>query len=364
MKLTCDREALEKALVKAKEATERKASLPILSNFLLEAEGDRLTVRATDLENYLTLELPAAVLEPGKVCVNSQKLTDIVKGGSCAEVILQLKGETLVVECGRSRYKLATVDPDEYPEFPSPTEGQKEGSLPGELLLEGIDRTDYAVPKDAENLVLNATFVRGKGDEVHFVGTDGHRLALYKPKVEGFDLEVLIPKRGTKVLKKLVSQLETVKVSRSESFAFLEGEGWKLAVRLLEGEYPDYEAVIPTETPYAALVPTEEFTKALKRVTLLVEGKVKPVKIALMENLMKLFVSDPEFGEAEDEVEVEFVGDPIEVEFNARYLLEALDHYDSERVWFKLVDADSPALIEAEDPEREPYLCLIMPMTL
>ncbi len=364
MKLTCDRKLLEETLAKAKEATEKKAALPILSNFLLEAKGETLTIRATDLENYLTLSLPANVIEEGVVCVNSQKLTDIVKGGSCAEVIFSLKGETLTVECGRSRYKLATVDADEFPEFPEIEEDSPSGILEGRLLLEGIDRTDYAVPKDAENLILNSMLIKGKENEIHFVGTDGHRLALYKPPVEGFELELPLPKRSLKVLKKLVGKLDELKVQRSENFAFFETENWKLAVRLLEGEYPDYEAVIPEETTHNALVPTEEFLKALKRVTLLIEGKVKPVKITLVENLMKLQVSDPEFGEAEDEVEVEYVGEGIEVEFNAKYLMEALDRYDSERVWLKLIDADSPALIEAENMEEEPYLCLIMPMTL
>ena len=364
MKVICDRKLLEEALNKAKEATEKKAALPILTNILIKAEGETLTIKATDLENYLILHIPATVPEEGTVCVSSQKLTDIVKNGKCAEVILSLQGGNLVVECGRSRFKLVTVDPDEFPEFPEPTEEAKAETLEGAILLEAIDRTDYAIPKDAENIALNGLYVNGKGGEIDFVGTDGHRLALFKPTVANFELKFLLPKRSLKVLKKLVAKLDELKISTTENFAFFEGENWKLAVRLLEGEYPDYEAVIPQETNYNALVPTEEFINALKRVTLLVEGKVKPVKLTLMENLIKLEVSDPEFGEAEDEVEAEYMGETISTEFNARYLIEALDNYDSERVWFKLVDADSPSVIGAEDMEREPYICLIMPMAI
>ncbi len=363
MKLTCDRALLEKALTKAKEATEKKAALPILTNFLLVAEGDRLTVKATDLENYLSLSVDANVVEEGAVCVNSQKFTEVVKNGNCSEVLLSLKGNTLVVECGRSRFKLTTVDAEEFPEFPEEEEISK-SSLEGKVILEGIDRTDYAIPKDAENLVLNGMFVKGKGEELHFVGTDGHRLALYKPPLEGFELQMLIPKKSLKVLKKVVNEVEEVSVGATENFAFFEGEDWKLAVRLLEGEYPDYEAVIPEETPFTALVDTEEFLKALKRVTLLIEGKVKPVRITLADNLIKLEVSDPEFGEAQDEVEAEYIGEPVSVEFNAKYIIEALEHYDSERVRFGLVSEESPAKIEAENPDDEPYICLIMPMAL
>jgi DNA polymerase-3 subunit beta len=362
MKLTCDRSLLEKALNKAKEATEKKAALPILTNFLLSAEGENLVLKATDLENYLTLSIPANVIEEGKACVPSKKLADIVKNGNCSEVIFSLSGSNLVVECGRSKFKLATVDVDEFPEFPQPEEGENPVTLEGKLLLEAIDRTDYAIPKDAENLVLNGMYIRGKGEELHFVGTDGHRLALYKPPVEGLELGLLLPKKSLKVLKKLVGELEELEIFPSENFAFVKGENWLLGIRLIEGEYPDYEAVIPAETHYNALVDAEEFVKALKRVTLLVEGKVKPVRITLGDNLLRLEVSDPEFGEASDEIEAEYIGDPISVEFNAKYLIEALEHFDSQRVWLKLVDEDSPALLEAEG--SEPYLCLVMPMTI
>ena len=364
MRIICDRKLLEEALNKAKEATEKKAALPILTNLLLTAEGEYLTIKATDLENYLTLKIPANVVEEGTTSVSSQKLTEIVKNGKCAELILNLQGENLLVECGRSKFKLTTIDPEEFPEFPEPQEDLETFILEGHIILEAIDRTDYAIPKDSENIVLNGLYVNGKGSVVDFVGTDGHRLALYRPQVDNFNLKFLLPKKSLKVLKKLIAKLDQLELAATENFAFIEGENWKLAVRLLEGDYPDYESVLPSETNYNALIPVEEFINALKRVTLLVEGKVKPVKITLMENLVKLEVSDPEFGEAEDEVEAEYVGETITAEFNARYIIEALDNYDSERIWFKLVDPDSPAVIEAENLEEEPYICLIMPMAI
>ncbi len=364
MKVICDRKLLEDALNKAKEATEKKAALPILTNFLLAAEGEHLIIKATDLENYLTLQVPANVIEEGIISVNSQKLTELIKNGKCAEVVLSLQGENLLIECGRSRFKLTTVDPEEFPEFPEPQEDMKTSHLDGGIILEAIERTDYAIPKDSENIVLNGLYVNGKGSVVDFVGTDGHRLALYRPQVDNFNLKFLLPKKSLKVLKKLIVKLDELTLAASENFAFIEGENWKLAVRLLEGDYPDYESVLPSETNYNALIAVEEFVNALKRVTLLIEGKVKPVKITLMENLVKLEVSDPEFGEAEDEVEAEYVGETISTEFNARYIIEALDNYDSERIWFKLVDPDSPAVIEAENFEEEPYICLIMPMAI
>jgi DNA polymerase-3 subunit beta len=365
MKVICDRKALEEVLQKAKEATEKRAALPILSNFKLSAEDETLTVWATDLESYLKIRLGANVMEDGEVCISSKKLFDIVKTGECAEIVISGDANSVKIECGRSKFKLAAVDPDEFPEFPEPEDGLKELEIPAKLLLEGIDRTDYAIPKDAENLVLNGMFVAGRGECLHFVGTDGHRLALFKPELEvPGDFQILLPKKALKVLKKAVVSVEDLKVSASENFAFIQAQEWELAVRLLEGEYPDYEAVIPDEMVHTALVDRKEFINALKRVTLLIEGKVKPVKITLADNLVRLEVEDPEFGTAEDELEAEYIGDGITAEFNARYLIEALEHYKSDRVRLGLNGEDAPAKIEADDPQGEPYICLIMPMAI
>ncbi len=360
MKVVLDRTLLERALNKAKEATEKKASLPVLNNLLLSAEGENLVLKATDLENYLTLSIPATIIEEGKVCVHSKKLTDIVKNGNCSEVIFSLNGSNLVVECGRSKFKLATADIEEFPEFPSPEEIKGETTLQAQLLLEAIDRTDYAISKEAENVAFCGMFVGGKENKVHFVGTDGHRLALYTVPLNS-NLSVILPKKTLKVLKKLLDPFEELKLKTADNFAFLEGNSWSLAVRLVEAEFPDYEAVIPQETPISVEVGTEELLKALKRVSLLMEGKVKPVRLNLKKGLMVISAENPDFGSAEETLEVENY-EELSVEVNAKYLIEALDNFDSEKVVLGFQSEEHPIMIKPTT--SEPYLCLIMPMVV
>ncbi len=361
MKVKVDREELEEILKKAKESTEKKAALPILANFLLVAKEDTLTVKATDLENYLLVSVKAEVEEEGEVCVHSQKFYDIVKNLATAYVNLYLEGEKLVVEGGRSVYKLPTAPTEDFPEFPDIQEG--EGTITGNILSNGIEKVDYAIAKEEANIALQGMLLRGYEDRIHFVGSDGHRLALYEP-AGSFSKEILIPKKSLKVLKRLITGIEEVKVEKSEdeTFAYFSTDEWKLAVRLLEGEYPDYMSVIPEEFTAEVLFEVDELLRVLKRLKSLSEGKVFPVKITLSDNVAIFEFADPEFGEAREEVDVEYGGEVFEIGFNGKYLMEALDAYDSERIWFKFTSPDTAALLEAEDYEKDPYKCIIMPM--
>jgi DNA polymerase-3 subunit beta len=361
MKLQIDREEFEEALKKAREATEKKSALPILTNFLLSAEDSGLTVRATDLENYLILNVKAEVEEAGSVCVSSRSLSDIVKNLTSAVLHLETEGDKLVLTGGRSRFRLPTVPTEDFPEFPETLEGEQ--TLSGNLLLEGIDRVEYAIAKEETRIALQGMYMRGHEGRVHFVGSDGHRLALYEPE-GSFSGELLLPRKSLKVLKKLLTGIEEVRVAKSEdgSFAYLSSEEWRLVIRLLEGEFPDYMAVIPKEFTAEVLVGVEEVRRALKRLSGLAEGKVFPVKITLSDHLAVFEFMDPEFGEGREEVDVDYVGEPFEIGFNGKYIMEALENFDSDRVWMRFTTPDTAALIEADDYERDPYRCIIMPM--
>ena len=361
MKIQIDREEFEEALKKAREATEKKSALPILTNFLISAEDGRLTVKATDLENYLVLNVKAEVDEGGSVCVSSRSLSDIVKNLTSAILYMETDGDKLVLTGGRSKFKLPTVPTEDFPEFPETMEGEEEVS--GNLILEGIERVEYAIAKEETRIALQGMFLRGHEGRVHFVGSDGHRLALYEPE-GNFSEELLIPRKSLKVIKKLITGIESVRISKSEdgSFAYLTSEEWRLVIRLLEGEYPDYLAVIPKEFSAEVLVNVEDVRRALKRLSSLAEGKIFPVKITLSDNLAVFEFMDPEFGEGREEVDVDYVGEPFEIGFNGKYIMEALDAFDSERVWMRFTTPDTAALVEAEDYERDPYRCIIMPM--
>ncbi|MCS6957048.1 MAG: DNA polymerase III subunit beta [Aquificaceae bacterium] len=361
MKLKIDREEFLSALQKAKNATEKKSALPILNNFLLEVEGGRLQLRATDLENFLSLDLPAQVEEEGKVATNADKLTNIVKSLPSATVSLEWKEDKLVVSGGRSTFKLSTIDPEDFPEFPQPSTS---AHFPALDLLKAIDKVEYAISKDDARYALQGLYVHEVDGKTHFVGSDGHRLALFW-KRGNFPMELLVPRKSLRVIQGLLKDyFGQVHCGKDESFAHLTGEDWRLAIRLLEGEYPDYMSVIPTSFNYDILVQRDSLLESLKRLSAIAESSAFPVKITFSENMAILEISDPEYGEGRDELDVDYNGEALEVGFNGRYLIEALDSFDVDTIWMKVVDPDSPVVLESNDEEKDPYLCVVMPMRL
>ncbi len=361
MKFIVDREEFDEALKKAREATEKKSALPILTNFLLKAEDGSLEIRATDLENYLTLSIRADIEEEGTTCVSSRSLSDIVRNLSSAVVQAELEEDRLTLTGGRSRFKLPTFSPEDFPEFPETLEG--ETRIQGNLILKGIEKTEYAIAKEETRIALQGMYMRSQEGKIHFVGSDGHRLALYEPEGE-FPYQLLVPRKSLRVITRLLTGIEEVRIAVSEegSFAYLGTEEWKLVIRLLEGEYPDYMAVIPSEFSATALFDVRETLRALKRLGGLAEGKMFPIKITLGENMAVLEFTDPEFGEGREEIDIDYLGESFEIGFNGKYVMEALEAFGSEKVWFKFTTPDTAAILEADDLEQDPYRCIIMPM--
>jgi DNA polymerase-3 subunit beta len=365
MRLFVDRKEFEEVLTKAKPATEKRASLPVLNNFKLSAKEDRLSIYATDLENFLVLELPARVEETGTASVNADKLTSIVKSLSSAEVYMEMVDDKLFIRGGKSQFKLVCGDPSEFPEFP---EVQCKASISSNLLLKGISKVGYALSKEGLKHALQGMYVASKDGKLHFVGSDGYRLALYMHEGISLEEDLLFPRKSLKVLEKLLKEtLGEVEVGKDESFVHVKGEGWQLSVRLLEGEYPDYMAVIPTDYTINVLLDKNEFENALKRLSSVSSSKGFSVKLVFNSDVVHVEISDPEFGEGKDEVDVlESYGssETMEIGFNGKYLLEALGEFDFERVYLKAIDPDSPVVLESANQEKDPYICIIMPMRL
>lgn len=361
MKLIVDREEFYEALGKVKSATEKKSALPMLRNVLIQATSGKVMLKATDLENYLVYEVKARVLEEGSVALPADKLTAIFKNLVGVEASLELKDEKVIIQAGRSTFKLAVLNPEDFPEFPQPI---MDSSLPPEIINRAIDKVEYAISKEDSRYALQGMLIRGVGDKTHFVGSDGTRLALYEGPIES-TVDVIIPRKSLKVLKNLVKdQIHDLSVGKDESFLHIGGEGFILSVRLLEGEYPDYLSVIPQDFNAIVLADAELLRGAIKRLSSIAEGSAFPVKVSFLSGAMLLEISEPEYGEGTEEIEIDYDGPSIELGFNGKHLLEALDSFDVDKVYIKVVDADSPVVIEAEDYERDPYRCVIMPMRL
>jgi len=361
MQVFVDRVELNELLSKAKSATEKRSALPVLNNFKLVADEGRLYIYATDLENFLVLEAPARVEVKGETAVNADKITSIVKNLSSAEVYMELVEDKLVIKGGRSQFKLVCSDPSEFPEFP---QAVLKEHIPSSILSKAISKVDYAISKEDTRYALQGMYVHSHNGKLHFVGSDGHRLALFMPEI-AFEDELLLSRKSLKVLEKLLKDtIGAVEVGKDESFAHVKGENWILSVRLLEGEYPDYLSVIPSDFRLTAVVDRNELERALKRLSAISSASAFPVKLSFTKDLLLLEISEPEFGEGRDEVDIECDAEPMEIGFNGKYLLEALGEFDSDRIYIKAFDADSPVVFESGDLEKDPYLCIIMPMRL
>lgn len=363
MKLKTHKKDLQEALKKV--ISEKKSSLPILTNFLLKAEDGKLTVYGTDLEVYAIYSIYADIEEEGSVCVNAKKLADISKVLGKDEVSIHMADKgNLKITSGKTKYSLSTFETDDYP-LPEKFPHDSVVLVSGKELLEGISKTVYAVSKDSSRFALNGVCFAFNNDELELVGTDGHRLALYNIKINGkLEGKYIVPTKALNELKKLVSDVEDVEIAVSESTIFFKGSNYMLSARLLEGIFPDYKQVIPKDYNTEITLPKEELIGCIKRVTVAVEDDNKPIKMTLTKNKLTISTASKisTDAHAEDEIDVNYDGQDLEIGFNGRYIMEAVDKIGSDNVVIKLINKDSQTTFAPDQEEK--YLAIVMPMTI
>jgi DNA polymerase-3 subunit beta len=362
MKLKAYKKDLQEALKKV--ISKKKASLPILTNFLLKAEDGKLTIHGTDLEVYTIYSIYADIEEEGSVCVNAKKLIDISKVLGKDELSIYTDKENLKITSGKTKYSLSTFEPDDYPlleSFPSDSL-----LISGKELLNGISKTIYAVSKDSSRFALNGVCFSFNGNELEIVSTDGHRLALYNMQTGGkLEGKYIVPVKALNELKKLLSDIEDVEVAASESNIFFKGINYMLSSRLIDGIFPDYKQVIPNNFNIETTLPKADLIGSIKRVAIAEEDENKPIRMLLTKNKMIVStasrISTDIYGE--DEIDINYDGQEFEIGFNGKYILEAVDKIDSDNVIIKFINKDSQTVIIPENQE-EKYLAIVMPMTL
>ncbi len=362
MKIKVDKKDLQEAVKKV--IAEKKAALPILTNFLIKGENNRLTIYGTDLEIYTSYWIPAEVIEEGTVCVNAKKFTDISKVLPQNEITLTLDKNNLKITSGKTKYSLPTFEPEDYPSF-EPFPSDMSVVISGKELIKGITKTSYAASKDEGRFALNGVCLAFTKSSLDFVATDGHRLAMFKTTYTGTGIEgkYIIPIKALGEIKKLVLDVEDIEVAVSGSSIFIKGSNYQITVRLLDGIFPDYNQVIPKEFNIQLTVPKEEFIETIKRVIIAEDSDTKPLKLKLTEN--KLTVSTPTSNDtyAEDEMEISYNGNDFEIGFNGRYIIEAVERIDDKNISLKFIDKDNQAMFVPTD-EEERYLAIVMPMAI
>ncbi|WP_457639087.1 DNA polymerase III subunit beta [Persephonella sp.] len=363
MELVIEKNDLQELLKKAISATEKKSALPILSNFLLEAKDDRLTVQGTDLEVHVSVSVFAKVEKEGTACVNAKKLTDISRLLPSSEVYIKLEDSTLKIKSGKTKYNLPVVPSEDFPMmYPFPEDNGF--IVAGGDIQKAINKTSYAASKEESKYALQGVLFRSLDGQMDLVATDGHRLALYTISRNGTgEVNIVVPQKALNELKKLLTGFEDVEMAATDQYVFFRTKEWILMSRLLEGTFPDYTKVIPQEFSIEIKLDKKEFLDAVKRVSAVIEGDPKPVKLTLKEQTLELKSRSPEYGEAVDELSVDYSGEEFQIGFNARYLIEAVEVIDGENVIVRFTSPNAQTLILPEDPEDR-YRAIVMPMEI
>jgi DNA polymerase-3 subunit beta len=408
MKVNIQRGELLKALQKIQGVVEKRNTMPILGHVLLEAEGDlpagqagTVTLFATDLEIGIKSAHPAKVMEKGAVTLAGRKFYEIIRELAEEEVYLEkLENHGVLIESGASRFKVMGLPVEEYPVQP-PSPAQPLLPIPHGILLELIQRTLFAVGENDARYILNGVLLelRPAGEHRHFlrlVGTDGHRLALAEKEFEsqhtsftsggsnepagegaektparpagGDALSVIVPKKTLSEVKRLLGEEDQdPEVGFANNQMLFRQGNLILFSRLMEGTFPNYQQVIPKDNEKHVVVGRRPLEGALKRVSLLSREKTHAVKLQIEAGRICLSSSNPELGEAREDLPIPYQGEGMSAGFNARYLLDVLGVMKGEEALFEFKDALSPCLVREPKPARsadrdQNHLCVVMPM--
>jgi DNA polymerase-3 subunit beta len=369
MKFTIAKDAFLEALQRVQNVVEKKNTVQILSNVLLASDKDVLSLTATDLEVGINVSLPIERGSQGKVAVSAKNLVEIVKELPNKPVTLSKKDNNWVeISCQKSTFNLVGLGADEFPPLPS-FDNKNYLSVNSAAAREMIDRTLFAVSTDETRYHLNGVYFEAvENNLLRMVATDGHRLAFIDKELllsgaEQFKRGVIIPKKGLAELRRLLDDdSETFSLALDKGSLLVKLEGTLLFVRLIEGDYPDYEQVVPKKNDKRLVLNREEFLGSLRRVSLLANEKSRGVKLSMQEGGLTITSSNPDLGDAKEELDAEYKHEPIEIGFNARYVIECLSILDTEKVTFDLNDKLSPGLLRPFG--RSDYTYIVMPMRI
>lgn len=370
MHITVLRDDLLNGVGPIQAVVETKRSLPILSHLLLEASPSHLSVFGTDLDIGVRKRVPGQVVKEGSIALSARKLYEIVRELPATSVDLAVDGElTATITCGNSEFRIKGLSRDDFPSMREPK--QSGIVLDRRLFRDMIRRTLFAVSSDQTRYTLNGILFRVTPDGVRMVATDGHRLAMTNHELSGVGessfastpVDAIIPRKAAaEILKLLREEPGEVTVEISENHLLLQTDDTLIDTRLIEGQFPNYEQVIPTNATKEVLVNREAFLAGLRRTSTILGERALPTTMKLTPGRLLLSCVNLDLGEAREHLDVEYQHEEMTVGFNARYILDFLGALSTEQATIRLQDALSPALFSGKDDTR--YTCVIMPMRL
>ncbi|MBA3658632.1 MAG: DNA polymerase III subunit beta [Gemmatimonadales bacterium] len=368
MKLTITREQLQEGLVAVAASVPAKTTLPILSNILLEATKDGIRLSGTDLDIAVSTTVPASVDQEGAITLPARKLVEIVRELPSAAIRLTASGEQRVtIECGRSRFRLLGLPREEFPAFPT-VKFENGWRTSSKDLQKLIAHVAFAASTEESRPILNGVLWELRPERMRMVATNGHRLARMDVPVStagGAQADLIVPPKALEQIRRLFRSEEDVEIARSENHLGFRSSSTQVFTRLIEGPYPNYEQVIPRDNDKTATADKAALTSALRRMSIVASDQTHRIRMGFAGGSCKLSVQTPDLGEAQEELTVTYDGEPLEIGFNAAYLLEILKFIPSDEVRLTFKAPERAATCEPvgwNDPAS--YLTLVMPLRL
>jgi DNA polymerase III subunit beta len=371
MEITVSKFELLRELTATQGVVERKTTIPILSNYLLEAAGDKLALTATDLDLSLRTSCDAKVKKEGSCTVPARKLHDYVKLLPDADITIKLlENHWVSIRCGRSNTKMVGMARSNFPSLPAfPTSGVVK--IPAQVLRGMIAKTGFAIASEESRYTLNGALMVLKPESIVMVATDGHRLSHIErigSKFEGVsgEMKTLVPKKCMDELRSLLdsTDVEEIEFAKDESTLYFRIGLRLLTSRQLTGQFPNFEAVLPKDNNKSITVRGEDLSAAISRVAQFADERSRAVKFRLEKGELKLSASSTETGESEDSIETDYNGDSLSIGFNAQYLLDFLKANGNGDVKLEFKDSQSAGQMRPAEGEDYKYRYIVMPMRI
>jgi DNA polymerase-3 subunit beta len=366
MKFRVEQTILAKGLEKVLNVVPQRTTFPILSNILMDASDGKLMLAGTDLDISVSTKIDAEVTEKGGVTVSGKRMGEIIKELPPGEVQMIVKKNKVSVDSGKGSYQLMGMEKDEYPELPEVNK-KREMRFDAETLHRSIEKTTFAVSMDEMRPALSGALWQIRSDEMRMVATDGHRLAFlkYSRPADTEETQVNVPPKALNHLDRLVDESKDVEVRFEENrIGFYFGDT-VITTRLVEGDFPDYEQVIPKDNDKLVRVERDAFGAAIRRVAIFANPNTHLIRIRLRKGIIELFSSSPDIGEAKEECPCQYDGDDLDVGYNAQYLMGILRRIDSPEVTLAFSTPLSAGLFTPSvQKDGEELLYLLMPVRL
>ncbi len=368
MEFSIERVVFLEGIQKTLSIVERRTTLPILNNILIRTQNERIRIVATDRDVGLTSYYEATVIAPGEITVGARKLFEMVREIEGDVIHFQvLENNWVNVTCGKIIYKMPGLSTEDFPEV-SDIEDMASMGLSCDVLKNVFEKTFFAISQDEMRPNLNGVFFEIINGKVVVVATDGHRLSIANMPLEGEGDNtltipgVIIPRKGVSEIRRLVEMGDAVEICVTAGVCVVKKQDTVLRVSLINSEYPDYKRVIPTENGVVVKLDKDHILRSLKRMSVMSTEKFSGVKIEVYDNRMVLTSTNPDVGEAKDEIDVSYDGERLEVGYSVRYLIDAVDHVDGDTVSFEVRSGDGPGVVKSSGSDA--YMCVVMPIKL